>query len=106
MKLYLEEDIMPVGPILNPTLEERAKNTESLLSFVQDSYQIMIKLSEKEKAPKRGIKTAEKVKKKYAERLKEWERTDFLRLSASELYNITEELSNAVSAIRKARDLL
>lgn len=106
MRSYFEEDVMPAGPVISLTLEEKADNTKDLLSSVQDSYGIMTELSQKEDAPKKGVKAAKKVQKKYEARLKELAEADFSDFSVSELDDISEELSNIISAIREARDLL
>lgn len=100
------EAIQPASPITTPTHEEKAEDTASLLSSAQDSFQIMNEMAEEESAPEDGVKAAEAVRKKYKSRLEELAETDFSACSDDELSEFSFEISDIITAIREARDLL
>lgn len=106
MKLVGTEEIKPASPVIDFTFEELVENTDNLLNSVLDSYQIMTEAAQQSDAPKKGIKAADKVQKEYAERLAELKDTDLSGYSPEELYSLSEELSDIITAIREARDLL
>ena len=101
-----EMPILPIGPTTEPTLENVLYGTNNLLVSARDSFNIMTELASKDSASKKGIKAAQKVTKKYGERLAELENTDLTSFTADELMEISSELSDMISAIRSARDLL
>lgn len=101
-----EIDLLPVGPTTEPTFENILSGTNNLLVSTRDSYNIMTELATRDSAPKKGIKAAQKVEKKYSARLAELENADLSSYSMEELEEISIELSNMITAIREARDLL
>lgn len=99
-------EIKPASPVTTPTHEERAENTGSLLNSAQDSLNKMNEMAEKESAPEEGVKAAEAVNEEYKSRLEELAEADLLSYSDDELIELSLEISNIITAIRQARDLL
>ena len=98
--------INPASPVITYTHEERAENTGSLLDSAQDSFNIMNEMAEKESAPEEGVKAADAVREEYKSRLEELADADLLSYSDDELIELSLEISNIITAIRQARDLL
>lgn len=88
------------------THDDLVKGVSDLCSAAQDSYSRMAEASQNENAPRKGIRAANKVKKTYEERLKELSSMDYYPMTDEEILNYSAELSEIISAIRKARDLL
>lgn len=100
------EDIKPASPVVTPTHEERTENTRSLLKSAMESMDIMDEMAEKDSASEDGVKAAEAVHKKYKSRLEDLDESDLSALSDDELTQIALEISDMITAIREARDLL
>ncbi len=98
--------IKPASPITTPTHEETAENAASLLGSAQDSFNRMNEAAHNENAPEKGVKAADAVAEKYKDRLEELAETDFSACSDEELSDIMQEISNIITAIREARDLI
>lgn len=96
----------PASPVITPTPEEKAENTASLLKSAQDSFNRMNEAAQDKTATKEGIKAAEAVCEKYKSRLEELAETDFSSCSDEELTDLMKEISNIITAIREARDLI
>ncbi len=96
----------PINPETNVTFEKQVNATNNLLSATQDSYKTMLSLSESTSASKKGTRAANKVTQTYASRIDELAKIDFFALSSEELDAISFELSDIITAIREARDLL
>ncbi len=101
-----EEKMIVVGPTKEFTLEDHIQTANELLVAVTDSYQQMIDSTTNPSASAKGIKAANKVREKYEARIEELKSADFSTWSADDLSELSLELSNIISAIRKARDLL
>ena len=106
MNISSEEQMVPLGPTMEPTFENILNGTNNLLLSVRDSYNIMTELATKDSAPSEGIEAAESVRKKYNDRLTELENTDLSSYSIEDLEVLSSELSDMITAIREARDLL
>ncbi len=106
MQLFDSEEIKPASPVNDFTLEKLVENTGDLLNSALESYQIMTDDAARTDAPQKGIKAAKKVQKQYGERLTELKAADLSGYSSEDLYSLSEEISNIISAIREARDLL
>lgn len=102
----MKENMIVVGPTKEFTLEDRINTANNLLSAVTDSYQKMSDLAAEASAPKKGINAAKQVKEKYATRIEELQTADFSTWSAEDLSALALEISDIISAIREARDLL
>lgn len=100
------EAIKPASPTTNPTPEEKAETVSTLLSSAQESYQIMNEMAKKESAPEDGVEAAEAVQEKYKSRLEELAEDDLSAYSFDELNELAFEISDIITAIREARDLL
>ena len=101
-----EENMIVVGPTKEFTLEDHVQTANELLAAVTDSYQQMLDSTTNSSASAKGINAAEKVREKYDARIEELKATDFSTWSAEDLSELSLELSNIISAIREARDLL
>lgn len=103
-----EADITPVtiGPVTEFTLENQIENVENTYQNVCGSFAEMQELAASETASRKGRKSAAKVEKNYAARIEELSEIDFSRLTTDELLSLSVELTDMITAIRKARDAL
>lgn len=95
-----------IGPVTEPTLENKIKGATDTYNNVCDSYAKMQELANSDTATRKGKKAAAKVEKKYAKRIEELSTVDFSQLSSEELSSLSIELVDMITAIREARDAL
>jgi len=95
-----------IGPVMEPTSENRIKGVTDLYQNVYDSYAKMQELANDPSASKKGRKAASNVEEKYAKRIDELSELNFSQLSSDELSALLIELSDITAQIRNARDTL
>lgn len=95
-----------IGPVMEPTSENRIKGVTDLYQNVCDSYAKMQELANDPSASKKGRKAASNVEEKYAKRIDELSELNFSQLSSDELSALLIELSDITAQIRNARDTL
>lgn len=95
-----------IGPDIEPTIETRLAAAQQVYDTMCYSYSEIQELAEAEDATKKGKKAAEKLEKKYADRISELADTDFSQLTSEELLSVSQECTDIISAIREVKDAL
>lgn len=95
-----------IGPEIETTPEIRLANTMQTYENMCYLYSEMQELAESEEASKKGKKAAAKLEKNYADRIAELADTDFSQLTSEELFSVSSECLNIISAIRDVTDIL
>ncbi len=95
-----------IGPTTEFTLENQIAGATQTYENVCDSYAKMQELAGADNAAAKGKKAAAEVEEKYADRIAELADTDFSQMTSEELLSLSLELTDMISAIRKARDAL
>ncbi len=99
------ENAITVGPVKEFTLNDHIDTANSLLSAVTDSYEKMNSAND-ENANQAAKDAVSEVINLYGDRIEALKKEDFSTWSASDLSDLSIELSHVISAIREARDLL
>ena len=107
MKKEIKQEVtaITVGPVKELDHEEHISSVNNLLDAVVDSYGKM-NASVNESTDKDAINAAKNVEKLYGARIEELKQADFSTWSEEDLFILSSELSNMITAIREARDLL
>lgn len=95
-----------IGPEVEPTLETRLATAQQAYDNMCYSYSEMQELAEAENASKKGKKAAAKLEEKYADRIAKLADTDFSQLTSEDLFSISQECTDIISAIRDVKDAL
>lgn len=88
------------------TLESQRESATDMCRFLKTSYETMQELAAADDAPSDGIKAAKAVEKKYADRLNELFALDFSEMNEDEINSYLIEMTNLITVIREARDVL
>lgn len=102
----MSSDFIQLVPDGELTHEDLINGISDLCKSAQDSYSLMLEASQDKQAPRKGIRFAKKVQKQYEDRLNELSSLDYSSMTDDEIIRYTSEISEIISAIREARDLL
>lgn len=89
-----------------PPLEKRAADLAKLCEDVREGLNSLSEAAQSDTAPRKGVKAAQAVEKKYKNRLDELCSMDFSTLKEDEISDLSIEVSTIITAIREAKDLL
>ena len=101
-----EADANLLIPDREPTHEEVVSGMLDLCTAARDSMTIMLEASAQEGADERGVKEAQKVRETYEQRISELAALDYDAMEDAEIVRYMEEVSEIITAIRQARDIL
>lgn len=105
-ELSYREEIAPIPPSTEYTLEETASQTADFRNYVVNAYQEVKLLASDDTSYEKGKELARELETLYDKRIAELTELDFTKMTKEELDEYMLELTSLTTIIREAKDAL